>query len=262
MTCDQIQPELLAYLTGELDEASEAAIRRHLADCEACTAEAAELRQISQHLSAQLKQVPPDFAVPPLVAARIDRALRAEKRRSRLRPWLPGLGIAASVAAAVLVTFSAQPDLAEGVSSWPVVGAVATPFLHPDLDLHLGAMPPSTAASLAPVRSWAPNVSETAGGITLRATRVEQFTNQTRLTYRALGVDLDDTADLMHFQPVILLNGQPLKLYRLTADQRGADLLFQVTFEPIPAGATLELQVNALPVTGGQAGGPWKLTIR
>lgn len=257
MTSEHPELDILAYLTGELDADEAAEVREHLAGCPACAAEAAELRSISEHLSARLKEIPPALAAPPLVSARIERALQAERRQTKRRPFWPGLSVAAAAAAVVLVSFGLRPDLAESVAEVPVIGVVATPFLQPDYEVQLATMPPSTAASVGAVHRTEPNVAVTANGIRVVVTRLEQKSNQTTLSYRAEGATLvKGLRNLGDFAPVIYLNRavpaiEPpatAALYRFTADQRGDDVLFQVTFEAVPKVGTLELK--ALPLEG------------
>lgn len=270
MTSEHPELDLLGYLTGELDAAGAAAVRDHLAGCPDCAAEAAELRSISQHLSTRLKEIPPALAVPPLVSARIERALQAERRQSKRRPFWPGLSVAAAAAAVVLVSLGLRPDLAESVAEVPVVGVVAAPFLQPDYEVQLATMPPSTAASVGVVQRTAPNVAATANGVRVVVTRMEQKPNQTTLWYRAEGATLvKGLRNLADFAPVIYLN-RPVPtvappatatLYRFTADQRGNDVLFQVTFEAVPDAGRLELK--ALPLEGLLAQQePWVIPLQ
>lgn len=255
MTSEHPELEILAYLTGELDATEAAAVRDHLASCPACAAEAAELRSISQRLSTRLKEIPPTLAVPPLVSARIGRALQEERRRTKRSPFWPGLGAVAAAAAVVLVTLGMRPDLAESVAEVPVVGLVATPFLQPDYEVQLATMPPSTAASVGAVHRTEPNVAVTANGVRVVVTRLEQKANQTTLWYRAEGATLlGGLRNLGDFTPEIIVRSvtkqitEPTKLYRLTADQRGKDVLFVVTFEAVPN--VSELRLKALPLGG------------
>lgn len=268
MTSEHPELDILAYLTGELDADEAAEVREHLAGCQACAAEAAELRSISEHLSARLKEIPPTLAAPPLVSARIERALQAERRQSKRRPFWPGLSVAAAAAAVVLVSFGLRPDLAESVAEVPVVGLVATPFLQPDYEAQLGTMPPSTAASVGAVQRTEPNVAATANGIRVVVTRMEQKANQTTLWYRAEGAtllngvrNLGDFAPEIYIRSVTQVVKEPLKLYRLTADQRGNDVLFVVSFESVPGVA--QLRLKALPLQEAPATQePWVIPFQ
>jgi hypothetical protein len=264
MTCDTVELDLLSYLTDDLDELEATQVRAHLATCPSCTAEAEELRGVSERLSTRLKEIPPALEIPPLVAARIDRALEEEQRQTRRRIWLPGLGVVAAAAAAVLVTFSVRPDLAERVAEVPVLGVVANPFLQPDYDVQLATMPSSTAAAVGAVQRKDPNASATANDVTIAVTRVEYRANQTQLWYRALNTTLvDGIRNLGDFAPEIEVDGRTAKLYRLTADQRGGDVVYQVTFEVTQPDRPLTLRLHALPpASEGPPPEPWLITIK
>lgn len=249
MTSEHPELDILGYLTGELDATESAAVRDHLEGCPACAAEAGELRSISQHLSTRLKEIPQALAVPPLVSARIERALQAERRQRERRPFWPGLSVAVAAAAAVLVTFGIRPDLAEGVAEIPVVGLVATPFLQPDYEVQLATMPPSAAASVGAVQRTEPKVAATANGVRVVVTRVEQKAHQTILSYRAEDATLvSGLGNFADYAPAVQVKGRPATIYRFTADQRGSDVLFQVTLEPVPGIELVELK--ALPLAG------------
>lgn len=270
MTSEHPELDILAYLTGELEADEAAEVREHLAGCGACAAEAAELRSISERLSARLKEIPPALAAPPLVSARIERALQAERRPRKRRSFWPGLGAVAAAAAVVLVSFGLRPDLAESVAEVPVVALVAAPFLQPDYEVQLGLTPPSAAASVGATQRTEPNVAVTANGIRVVVTRMEQKPNQTTLWYRAEGATLvKGLRNLADFAPVIYLNRAvptaappaTATLYRFTADQRGDHVLFQVTFEAVSDAGRLELK--ALPLEGLTAQQePWVIPIQ
>jgi anti-sigma factor RsiW len=249
MTCEQTELDLLAYLADELDAAEAAKVRDHIASCPACAAEAASLRSISQHLSQRLKEIPPALDVPPLVSARIERALQAERRRAKRSSWWSGLTVVAAAAAAVLASFAVKPDLAESVAEVPVVGLVATPFLQPDYEVQLATAPPSTAASVGAAERSQPNATATANGVKVVMTRIERQPNQTKVWYRAEGAKLLPGADLKAYLPEIQLRRvPPPQIYRMTADQRGDDVLFIVTFEAIPG--KVHLTLKGLPLEG------------
>jgi len=82
--CPKIEPDLTAYLTGDLPAARAAAIRDHLARCEGCRASAQELATTLDLLRGAL-------AASPAVPERLDSARRAAilaARPSRTTIWL------------------------------------------------------------------------------------------------------------------------------------------------------------------------------
>ena len=162
--------ELAESAEGLLDDARSAEVRAHLASCTDCQRSAAELRAVSATLAA----VPPP-AMPPEVAARLDRVLAGEVVRrsseppteedqgsvwSRPRPTLGAFGAdlprrsirrivlptLAAAAAATVVGFGAYVASATaGLNEPPVVAAVSSSNLGPqagallhreDLDPH------------------------------------------------------------------------------------------------------------------------------
>jgi hypothetical protein len=93
-------PDLGGYVLGALEPAERADFEEHLAGCERCQAEVAELRG----LPALLEQAAPPVKVPPSLRERtfaeVERAAAQQRRRRRLR-------LALTAVAACLVLFVA-----------------------------------------------------------------------------------------------------------------------------------------------------------
>jgi anti-sigma factor RsiW len=92
------------HVDGELDLVRSLEVEQHLRECAACSQAAQGLQSLGDSLRAQSMY----YRAGPRLKSRIQRALRQEaaiKRPRRAVPWL-GLAIAASVAAAVLLTWS------------------------------------------------------------------------------------------------------------------------------------------------------------
>jgi anti-sigma-K factor RskA len=91
-------PDLGGYVLGALEPAERADFEEHLAGCERCQAEVAELRG----LPALLEQATPPVEVPPWLRERtfaaVERAAAHQRRRRRLR-----LALTAAAACLVLV---------------------------------------------------------------------------------------------------------------------------------------------------------------
>ena len=116
------QEELMAYLDGELspDRASQAAA--HLAACDECQRFAAELRSLSQDLSAWQVAVPECDLTPELTAALEESRQKAVSHNVR-HSWLDGLrlqqpwrwawGIGAACAVLLLISLT-TPKLTKG----------------------------------------------------------------------------------------------------------------------------------------------------
>ncbi|MGG8407627.1 anti-sigma factor family protein, partial [Streptomyces sp. 12297] len=103
MTRQQHEDELLGpYVLGVLDEPDIRRLEQHLADCDRCGRELAELRE----MEAALGEVPEEAFLegpPPggdLLLQRTLRQARAEREAGRRRSWaVAGLAAAASLAA-------------------------------------------------------------------------------------------------------------------------------------------------------------------
>jgi anti-sigma factor RsiW len=72
MTCDEIRPLIAPYLDGELDPSAAVSVESHIAGCEACARQLAELRALSGAIRDEL----PALAAPDALRARILDAVR------------------------------------------------------------------------------------------------------------------------------------------------------------------------------------------
>jgi anti-sigma factor RsiW len=77
LTCAECERRLDAYVDEELDAPARAAVERHLRECPACRSKHDRKRALALALRQQL----PTYAVPDLLRARIDGALRAASTR-------------------------------------------------------------------------------------------------------------------------------------------------------------------------------------
>ena len=116
MTCDEIQERLEAFVDGELEAGTAAAIEAHLAGCEACAAEHSLTEAVRRELRAL-----PELDAPPAVLGRVlseagrDRFRPAETRPTRSgRPawaaWAAAAFTAVVLGAAMLLGPSRQPS--------------------------------------------------------------------------------------------------------------------------------------------------------
>ena len=102
-----VEPELLAYLDGELGERERTRVEAHLATCSRCTAELERLRALRQELGRTLDAAISPVRLPADADARIRERLRA---RTEPRPWRAlwrRRGLVAQALLAVLVLFFA-----------------------------------------------------------------------------------------------------------------------------------------------------------
>jgi hypothetical protein len=84
-----VEPELLAYLDGELDERERAQVEAHLATCSRCTAELERLRALRQELDATFDAALSPVHLPAEADERIRGVIRQRlERHTAPRPWL------------------------------------------------------------------------------------------------------------------------------------------------------------------------------
>ncbi len=102
MTCNQCQPDLSAYVDGELPVARRAELDSHITACAACQRRLAELRRVAAGLHALPQQSPP-----PGFLREVQAKLAQPLPR---RNWWPvPLGAVAAVAALLAVTVLLRP---------------------------------------------------------------------------------------------------------------------------------------------------------
>ncbi len=93
MTCDQTQPLLEAFTDGELGWGKARRVRRHLAECPACAAELAEVRQLDARVRAW-RDVPAPAGLQGRVAAALASAPPASVPRRPVAIRRVGVGLA------------------------------------------------------------------------------------------------------------------------------------------------------------------------
>lgn len=98
MNCQEFEITLHAYVDGELPVGEMTAAETHAAGCRRCATLARQEREFRQLLRNQPREV-----APPALRASIRAALRRQRRRAILRPWLVAPALAAAAAVAVLV---------------------------------------------------------------------------------------------------------------------------------------------------------------
>jgi anti-sigma factor RsiW len=165
-----IHADLGAYVLGSLASDEAERVRVHLAECETCTAEHAQLAGIPQLLDlAVAAGTTEDDPLPPALEERLlDRFARDRPPRRRVPRWRPrvlygggGALAGAAVAAAVLLLGfgfeRAQPPSAQyGLALRPVAGAPAAANARAAL---------STVAGGTVVRLWVHNLPAQSGDV-------------------------------------------------------------------------------------------------
>jgi hypothetical protein len=142
LTCDDAARRLTAYVDGDLDDATQRAVRGHLRSCEACrTAAADELAVRDAMTRLPAPEVPP--ALWESISAQLAAGEVADSKRSRwwlwwqiARPKLLPAGLVAAAAALALVTWlrrdhgdeaARAPQVAEAAPAPAAVTGPATP---------------------------------------------------------------------------------------------------------------------------------------
>jgi hypothetical protein len=130
MSCDLFGNQLMAYLEHEVDDATRVAIERHSVTCAECGALLADLRKLRVD-AANLPTMQPSRDLWSGIAARIEAPVLdigtarevAPQRSTRIRRWLNGAMIAASLVAAAGIGYVAAGG--RGETSQPVLVADA-----------------------------------------------------------------------------------------------------------------------------------------
>jgi len=136
-----VEPELLAYLDGELGERERTRVEAHLAICSRCTAELERLRALQQELGQTFDTALSPVRLPPDADARIRERLRA---RTEPRPWHAlwrRRGLVAQALLAVLVLFFA-------INTSQVLRLPTPPAPHQTLILGQNHLAPGSRAAL------------------------------------------------------------------------------------------------------------------
>ncbi|MFL7793439.1 MAG: MG2 domain-containing protein, partial [Anaerolineae bacterium] len=136
-----VEPELLAYLDGELGERERTRVESHLAACSHCTAELERLRALQQELGCTFDAALSPVRLPTDADARIRERLRA---RMEPRPWHAlwrRRGLVAQTLLAVLVLFFA-------INASQALRLPTLPAPHQTLILGQNQLAPGSQAAL------------------------------------------------------------------------------------------------------------------
>jgi hypothetical protein len=111
--CDELRLELGGYVLGGLAPAEAAEVEAHLATCDRCRIEVAELREVPEYLG-QAWELPP--RAPADLRARVLDAVGPSIRRRRVPALIAAaLALAAAVVGGVTVSFVDRPPPADAV---------------------------------------------------------------------------------------------------------------------------------------------------
>ncbi|MFL6624397.1 MAG: anti-sigma factor family protein [Sulfurifustis sp.] len=102
MECKTAAPLLHLYLDRELDRHSVSALERHLDDCPECSRELSQLDDVRQ----AVRKTAPRYHAPAPLRTNVEILSTREQGARRYRPRSPWVALAASVAAAALVSFA------------------------------------------------------------------------------------------------------------------------------------------------------------
>jgi anti-sigma factor RsiW len=159
--CEQLDEYLCGWLAP--DEAAE--FEGHLAGCSACREQSAVQRRIDRLLAEGATGIEP---IPAALADRIERGVRAARRRRRVG-WVCALTAAAGIVLALgfwgaprlsFLRHDARPVVAAPVAADDSPGQPAPPFAKPQAAaMARVTLVDSSSAILVPVESHSPNVT-------------------------------------------------------------------------------------------------------
>ncbi|MEA2446571.1 MAG: putative zinc-finger [Actinomycetota bacterium] len=148
LRCEDVRPELSAYLDGELDPATSEGVESHLVTCSECRLQEKRIRRVRQ-----LARVQPSAEVPDLVAPIMERIATRGNASVHRFPPVRTAGIAAAAAALIVLGASLPwsddpPDTARATEIVSGVRAAARDLTtfharfrltergwHPDVDI-------------------------------------------------------------------------------------------------------------------------------
>jgi len=175
MTCQELEPFLLAYVDGEFESAETAEVESHLAECESCRNEVEHQREYKRRMREAARAAVGEGA-PAALRQRITAAVAAEPRpRRSLRPFIifPALGAGATAAGVVVYLSEANQQKA----SIYVTAAVA----HHQKDLPLEVEDPQ----IPNIQKWfhgkvdfAPSRIPTLRQVSLRGARLSNLSDR------------------------------------------------------------------------------------
>lgn len=130
MKCTEIRKIISLYIDGELERETKAAVKKHLAECEACAVEASLLESTAKAVGSVSEIEPPAFLLESIRAATVERKSVMDRVRSAFRPFPAYARMAAAaiaVAAVILVIgqTNVQPPMNELASTPDPVKIIA-----------------------------------------------------------------------------------------------------------------------------------------
>lgn len=257
MQCEHVRRELVTYQHGTLSTQDRAAIEAHLSSCEACSEEAKAMKEIGDLLSRGLRDWVDQGVCPPQVAERIELSIRSIHRRPWWQRWPAVVGTTAAVAVVLVIVLSSQPQWAHQMASVPLLGALATQLVDPDVEIHADPGRPITATLFRPTRTVDLAAGAEIGGVTLTVERVATDGKLTRVQYTVEGEGLALPEETAQLAPTLTTAKGEVPFQGLTANRKGEAILFVAYFEAIPAGEKLTLAVPSLTTQKGEQKGPW-----
>lgn len=116
----RVRKNLSPYLDGELPAAEQRRLEAHLAACEACRSDLAELRAVAKALaSIPPEKEPRSFALTPSMAEGPGRPAPSALRRLEMASRLVAAGLAVALAAVLLVDLRGGQEAAQGPAAYP-----------------------------------------------------------------------------------------------------------------------------------------------
>lgn len=232
MQCERVQLELHAFLQGEMPPNEQAAIEEHLSACRACSEEAAAMKEFGKLLSQGLKEWVDQGVCPPQLARQIELTIRPVAKKAWWKGWPTYVGAASAAAAVFLVIMASRMQLPQELASVPLVGTLAAQLVFDD--------PPTPVAA------------EEKEGTALTIHKLDTASSGTRIQYSLKPTNGGTERDLARYQPQLSGPNGPLALRQLNQRQRDGGVLFDVVFDPVPAGQPLTFTVSKPADQGNQ----------
>lgn len=257
MQCEDIQLDITAYLHGGLPPDRRAEIESHLAACQACSEEAAAMRNLGNMLSRGLKEWVDEGVCPPEVMARIEESLRPARKRSWYQAWPAYAGAVAAVVLILLVA-SRTTDMSHQIASIPVVGGLAAQLLYPSSDVDVKDLTGELPAQAAGVAEH--------DGIALEVYLPTLTPNALQVKYSLKGAALDPQAHINSYAAVLAGPHGAMALKRLRIARAADEVLLTAEYDPVLPGQSVTVTVKDLPTTKESAATygamDWTVTVK
>lgn len=252
MQCEEIQLDLTAYLDDRLPAQRQAAIEKHLSGCQACSEEAAAMRDIGNMLSRGLKEWVDQGVCPSEVMDQIERSLRSGSRKAWWQRWPTYAGVATAAAAVFLVLLASRYDVSHQMASLPLVGTLAAQIFYPNADVRVADIPDATEIQAADEHD----------GLVFALHSLITGADAVRVQYSLRGSTLDTGDNVNRYRATLSTAAGTLKLRSLNIKRADGEVLLSAMYEPVLPGQPLKLSVTNVPLQYSMSELTWTVTVK